>query len=221
VDLSSPTTRSCSGRRPPSSSRTPARWPTVREWAEKEPAGIPARVVAPGAELGWTSLLVAEEHGGGQRLGPWPGRPGPGGRGDGPAGCRRDRWFRPTWWRPRCPGGERRSSADHLAGLISGETHRRVVPGGTGPGRRRTSAHGVAQAGRRPSCSMGKGPVEAGAEADCAARHRPVDGAVAQFVVPGTTPGCHRGGRRHHRPGPALRLPCGSTGVRWRRGRAR
>jgi len=38
---------------------------TVRQWAEKEPAGYPARWWQQGAELGWTSLLVAEEHGGG------------------------------------------------------------------------------------------------------------------------------------------------------------
>ena len=39
--------------------------PTVREWAEKEPAGFPADWWRRGAELGWTSLLVAEEDGGG------------------------------------------------------------------------------------------------------------------------------------------------------------
>lgn len=38
---------------------------TVREWAEKEPDGYPAEWWRRGAELGWTSLLVAEEDGGG------------------------------------------------------------------------------------------------------------------------------------------------------------
>ena len=38
---------------------------TVREWAEKEPAGYPADWWRQGAELGWTSLLVSEEDGGG------------------------------------------------------------------------------------------------------------------------------------------------------------
>jgi alkylation response protein AidB-like acyl-CoA dehydrogenase len=38
---------------------------TVREWAEKEPNGFPASYWKQGAELGWTSLLVAEDHGGG------------------------------------------------------------------------------------------------------------------------------------------------------------
>jgi len=38
---------------------------TVREWAEKEPTGFPASYWSQGAELGWTSLLVAEDHGGG------------------------------------------------------------------------------------------------------------------------------------------------------------
>jgi len=38
---------------------------TVREWAEKEPAGYPSLWWRQGAELGWTSLLVSEENGGG------------------------------------------------------------------------------------------------------------------------------------------------------------
>jgi alkylation response protein AidB-like acyl-CoA dehydrogenase len=39
--------------------------PTVRAWAEKEPAGFPSDWWRQGAELGWTSLLVSEEDGGG------------------------------------------------------------------------------------------------------------------------------------------------------------
>lgn len=39
---------------------------TVRQWSEKEPAGYPARWWQQGAELGWTSLLVDEAHGGGR-----------------------------------------------------------------------------------------------------------------------------------------------------------
>ena len=39
--------------------------PTVREWAEKEPDGYPAEWWRRGAELGWTSLLVSEDDGGG------------------------------------------------------------------------------------------------------------------------------------------------------------
>jgi alkylation response protein AidB-like acyl-CoA dehydrogenase len=38
---------------------------TVREWAEKEPTGFPSAWWRQAAELGWTSLLVAEDHGGG------------------------------------------------------------------------------------------------------------------------------------------------------------
>jgi alkylation response protein AidB-like acyl-CoA dehydrogenase len=38
---------------------------TVREWAEKEPAGFPDAWWQQGAALGWTSLLVSEEDGGG------------------------------------------------------------------------------------------------------------------------------------------------------------
>jgi alkylation response protein AidB-like acyl-CoA dehydrogenase len=38
---------------------------TVRAWAEKEPDGYPADWWRRGAELGWTSLLVSEEDGGG------------------------------------------------------------------------------------------------------------------------------------------------------------
>jgi len=39
--------------------------PTVREWAEKEPAGFPDAWWKQGAALGWTSLLVSEADGGG------------------------------------------------------------------------------------------------------------------------------------------------------------
>ncbi len=39
--------------------------PTLREWADKQPAGFPLEWWRRGAELGWTSLLVAEDHGGG------------------------------------------------------------------------------------------------------------------------------------------------------------
>jgi alkylation response protein AidB-like acyl-CoA dehydrogenase len=39
--------------------------PTVRAWAEKEPTGFPSDWWRQGAELGWTSLLVSEEDGGG------------------------------------------------------------------------------------------------------------------------------------------------------------
>jgi alkylation response protein AidB-like acyl-CoA dehydrogenase len=38
---------------------------TVREWAEKEPAGFPETWWRQGAALGWTSLLVSEADGGG------------------------------------------------------------------------------------------------------------------------------------------------------------
>jgi alkylation response protein AidB-like acyl-CoA dehydrogenase len=38
---------------------------TVREWAEKEPAGFPDAWWQQGAALGWTSLLVSEADGGG------------------------------------------------------------------------------------------------------------------------------------------------------------
>jgi alkylation response protein AidB-like acyl-CoA dehydrogenase len=38
---------------------------TVREWAEKEPAGFPEAWWQQGAALGWTSLLVSEADGGG------------------------------------------------------------------------------------------------------------------------------------------------------------
>ncbi len=38
---------------------------TVREWSESEPHGFNRKWWSQGAELGWTSLLVSEEHGGG------------------------------------------------------------------------------------------------------------------------------------------------------------
>jgi len=39
--------------------------PTIREWAEEELHGFPASWWSQGAELGWLSMLVSEEHGGG------------------------------------------------------------------------------------------------------------------------------------------------------------
>ena len=45
---------------------------TVRDWAEKEPAGYPGDWWRQGAELGWTSLLVSEEGRRWERLGPRP-----------------------------------------------------------------------------------------------------------------------------------------------------
>ena len=76
---------------------------TVRELAEKEPAGYPSDWWRRGAELGGRRLLVPEDDGGGSISGHGLLGPGAGGRGDGPAGLAGPAPGRPTWWPPPWP----------------------------------------------------------------------------------------------------------------------
>jgi alkylation response protein AidB-like acyl-CoA dehydrogenase len=162
---------------------------TVREWAEKEPAGFPLEWWRRGAELGWTSLLVPEEDGGGSISGHGlldlvlvaeeMGRrvsPGP---------------LVPTNLVAsaiaRAGSAEQRRSI--LPGIISGESiaawcqAEPGVPWSSGPQLRASvTDDGLVLDGV-------KGPVEAGAEADWLLVTASVDGAPTHVLVAATTPG--------------------------------
>ena len=128
---------------------------TVREWAEKEPDGYPSDWWRRGAELGWTSLLVSEDDGGGSISGHGlldlvlvaeeMGRlvsPGPlladqrGGRRPG---------------RPRRDGRH----AEVLAELLSGEAVAALVPGRAGGLVRRRPVASRRWPARAGTCSTG------------------------------------------------------------------
>jgi alkylation response protein AidB-like acyl-CoA dehydrogenase len=161
---------------------------TVREWAEKEPAGFPPDWWRRGSELGWTSLLVPEDDGGGSISGHGlldlvlvaeaMGRrvsPGP---------------LVPTNLvasaLARSGTAEQRRSL--LPGIVSGETVASwclVEPGTPWPGVAMSAvpgADGFVLDGV-------KGPVEAGAESDWLLVAAAVDGAPTHFVVDPHAPG--------------------------------
>jgi alkylation response protein AidB-like acyl-CoA dehydrogenase len=163
---------------------------TVREWADKEPTGFPISYWRQGAELGWTSLLVADDHGGGsvsghglldlvlvaEEMGRWV-SPGP---------------LLPTnvvaaalsefgteaqraTYLPRLLTGEAIAtwclSEPRASGLPSGITMEATRQGG-----------GFVLSGR-------KGPAEAAAEAEFFVVAALVDGAPTQFLVSAEAPG--------------------------------
>ena len=162
----------------------------VRRVAEDEPEGFDRGWWRRGAELGWISMLVSEEHGGGcvsgnpladlQLVAEEMGRlvsPGP---------------LIPT--NVVAAALSRVGTPAHLkqlAGLVGGETVATWCPDGTlvgtaGPadGGIRAVAHGdgfVLEGTSRP--------VEAGGEADLILVTAPSDRGLAQFVVPAGTPG--------------------------------
>ena len=94
----------------------------VRRVADEEPGRLRPRWWRRGrrARLG----LDAGARGPRRRecLRPRPARPGPGGRGDGPAGLTRARWSPPTWWPRPCPELGTGPAQAVLPGLVSGET---------------------------------------------------------------------------------------------------
>jgi alkylation response protein AidB-like acyl-CoA dehydrogenase len=164
--------------------------PTVREWAEKEPAGFPADWWRQGAALGWTSLLVPEDDGGGsvsghglldlvlvaEEMGRWV-SPGP---------------LLPTNVVAAALSsyGSAAQRAQYLPGLLSGEAIAAWClsePGTSG------LPDGVTlEAARRGGefvLSGKKGAVEAGAEADFFVVAALVDGAPTQFLVDADVPG--------------------------------
>ncbi|MGA3147068.1 MAG: acyl-CoA dehydrogenase family protein [Acidimicrobiales bacterium] len=167
----------------------------VRGVAEDEPGGFDREWWRRGAELGWISMLVSEDHGGGcisgnpladlQLVAEEMGRlvsPGP---------------LIPTnvvaaaLSRVGTPAHQKQ-----LAGLVSGETIATWCPDGTYLGTGGTGGTGTADGGIR-AVAHGDGfvlegtsrPVEAGAEADLILVTAPSDRGRAQFLVPAGTPG--------------------------------
>ena len=141
---------------------------TVREWAEKEPAGYPERLVAAGRRARMD--VVAGVRGGrrGQCVGSWPAGPDPGGRGDGSAGVPGAALARRTWWPPRSPstdtGAQRRR---YLPGILSGEA---IATWCLGDRRSVLRSAACAAARRRP---RGEGSSSPGRKARRRRRPRP------------------------------------------------
>jgi alkylation response protein AidB-like acyl-CoA dehydrogenase len=164
--------------------------PTVREWAEKEPAGFPSAWWRQGAELGWTSLLVPEQDGGGsvsgrglvdltlvaEEMGRWV-SPGP---------------LLPTnvVAAALAEFGTEAQRATYLPRLLSGEavaTWCLGEPGGSAlPDAVSLDA---SRQGAAFVLSGRKGAVEAGAEAEFFVVAALVDGEPTQFIVPADAPG--------------------------------
>jgi len=164
--------------------------PTVREWAEKEPAGYPTAWWRQGAELGWTSLLVSEDDGGGsvsghglldltlvaEVMGHWV-SPGP---------------LLPT--NVVAAGLSEFATAAqkerHLPGLLSGET---IATWCLAEPRHSGLPDAVTlTADRRGDdfvLSGKKAPAEAAAEAGLFVVAALVDGTLTQFLVEADTPG--------------------------------
>jgi alkylation response protein AidB-like acyl-CoA dehydrogenase len=162
---------------------------TVREWAEKEAAGFPLEWWRRGAELGWTSLLLTDEDGGGSISGHGlldlvlvaeeMGRrvsPGP---------------LAPTNLVASAvaQSGSRAQRDSLLPGIVSGESiaswclAEPGVPWAEGATLVATpTTDGFSLDGT-------KGPVEAGAEADWLLVAASVDGAPTHFLVRSNLPG--------------------------------
>jgi alkylation response protein AidB-like acyl-CoA dehydrogenase len=162
---------------------------TVREWAEKEPGGFPLEWWRRGAELGWTSLLVPEEDGGGSISG----------HGLLDLVLVAEEMGRRVSPGPLVPTNLVASALAHagsadqrrsiLPGIISGETIAawcHAEPGvawSSGPQLRASvTDDGLVLDGV-------KGPVEAGAEADWLLVTASVDGAPTHVLVAATAPG--------------------------------
>jgi alkylation response protein AidB-like acyl-CoA dehydrogenase len=163
---------------------------TVREWAEKEPAGFPSSYWRQGAELGWTSLLVAEDHGGGsvsghglldlalvaEEMGRWV-SPGPL-LGTNVAAAALSEF------------GTEAQRATYLPGLLTGEA---IATWCLGEPRASGLPTGITLEATRQGAefvlSGRKGPAEAAAEAEFFVVAALVDGAPTQFLVSADTPG--------------------------------
>lgn len=159
---------------------------TVREWADKEPAGHPPDWWRRGAELGWTSLLVGEQDGGGSVSG----------HGFLDLVLVAEEMGRLVSPGPLLPvnvvaaavaeAGSADQRASVLPGLLAGEAVAAwclAEPGGP------WSAEGVTLRADRASGGDGfvldgvKAPVEAAGEADHLLVVARVDGALTQFLV--------------------------------------
>ncbi|HMD45729.1 MAG TPA: acyl-CoA dehydrogenase family protein [Acidimicrobiales bacterium] len=163
---------------------------TVRELAEKEPAGFERGWWQRGAELGWTSMLVDERHGGGNVSG----------HGLLDLALVAEEMGRLVSPGPLLPtnvvaaavnrSGTEAQQAELLAPIVAGErvaTWCLAEPGG------RFGAAGVTLSARRDGDGFvldgEKGPVEAAAESDVLLVTARVDGGLTQFLVPLPTPG--------------------------------
>jgi alkylation response protein AidB-like acyl-CoA dehydrogenase len=163
---------------------------TVREWAEKEPAGFPASYWRQGAELGWTSLLVSEDDGGGSVS-------GHGLRDLALVAEEMGRWVSPG---PLLPTnvvaaalsefGSEAQRAQYLPRLLSGEAIATwCLSELRSSGLPSAITLEATRRGDEFVLSGKKGAVEAGAEADFFVVAALVDGAPTQFLVDADTPG--------------------------------
>jgi alkylation response protein AidB-like acyl-CoA dehydrogenase len=163
---------------------------TVREWADKEPGGFPDSYWRQGAELGWTSLLVSEDQGGGsvsghglldlalvaEEMGRWV-SPGP---------------LVPTNLVAAALSefATEAQRATYLPRLLSGEA---IATWCLSERRSSGLPTGITlEATRRGDefvLSGQKGAVEAGSEAEFFVVAALVDGAPTQFLVAADTPG--------------------------------
>lgn len=164
---------------------------TVRQWSEKEPSGYPADWWRRGAELGWVSLLVAEEDGGGSVSG---------------TGLADLALVAEEMGRLVSPGpllmanvvasavsdlGTADQRAEVLPGLLSGESvatwclAEPTTPAVGGDG----VALEAVDDGARFVLTGVKLPVEAAADAGHLLVTARVDGGLTQFLVPAATPG--------------------------------
>jgi alkylation response protein AidB-like acyl-CoA dehydrogenase len=164
----------------------------VRVVADGEPEGFSRDWWRRGAELGWVSMLVSEEHGGGcisgQALGDLALVAEESGRRVSPGPLIPTNVVAAALSRSRDPGHHKQ-----LAGLVGGETVATWCPdGATGPGGAAGSADGGVHAVRRGDGFVldgTTGPVEAAGEADLLLVTAQLDGGPAQFVLPAGTPG--------------------------------
>jgi alkylation response protein AidB-like acyl-CoA dehydrogenase len=162
---------------------------TVRGLAEDEPAGFDRSWWRRGAELGWISMLVAEDHGGGSVSG----------QGLSDLALVAEEFGRRVAPGPLIPtnvvaAALSRAGEDtphkQLAGLVGGETVATRCPevagsgGGdaVGPVRASVSGDGFVLDGSTA-------PVEAGAEADLVLVTARMDAGPVQFLIPSGTPG--------------------------------
>jgi alkylation response protein AidB-like acyl-CoA dehydrogenase len=165
----------------------------VRRVADEEPDGFDRGWWRRGAELGWVSMLVAEEHGGGCISG----RPLADlalaveemGRLVSPGPVIPTNVVAAALSRLGTPAQHK-----HLDGLVAGETVAAWCPGVPfpGTGRRHDPANGevVAEAGGGGYVLSGtSGPVEAGGQADLWLVSARLGDGVVQLVIPSGTPG--------------------------------
>ena len=186
---------------------------TVREWAEKEPAGLPGRLVAAGRRA---RLDLAPGLRGGwwrQRVGSRPARSDPGGRGHGALGL-------PGTASPDERGGGGAVGVRHRGtkGALPARPPRRGRPSPPGAWPNRGSPglpHGISLTATRRGgdfvLSGKKGPAEAAGEAGFFVVAALVDGEVTQFLVDARHSRCERGREPRASTSSGVSPPCRST----------